>query len=151
MKKTHIVLHHSATQDGDTLSYPAIRQTHIDKGWRNVGYHFIIEAFDRRGDIADAQYLSIVGRGQTTQAAGEWRQGFNKHGIHICFVGDFDKSVPPTEMLRHSAPLVRSLLEAHSIEPHDIIGHRDIVGVIKTCPGKLFDIPAYQELIEGWD
>jgi N-acetylmuramoyl-L-alanine amidase len=150
MKKTHIVLHHSATTDGLALSYPAIRQTHLDKGWRNIGYQFVIETFDRSKDIAPEQYLAIVGRGLTEQSAGEWRCGFNKHGIHICFVGNFDAETPHLDLWRFSAPLILSIQEAFCIAFENIIGHRDIPGVSKSCPGEKWDMLAYRQMLLGW-
>lgn len=150
MNKTHIVLHHSLTPDGATLSYPAIRQTHIDKGWRDVGYQFVIERFDRPNDIAPEQYLAIAGRALTAQAAGEWRANFNKIGVHICCVGNFDLEPPPAALWRFLAPIVAGIQEAFHIPNDGIIGHRDIPGVQKSCPGEMWDIGAFRKVVAGW-
>lgn len=47
MKPTHIIIHHSATNDGRTVSWEAIRWYHTrTNGWHDIGYHFGVELLD---------------------------------------------------------------------------------------------------------
>lgn len=149
--KSHLVLHHSGTEDGSALSVPAIRQYHLDKGWADVGYHFLIELFDRPDDSAPGQYLMVAGRPLLARAAGEPQQGMNKKGIHICCVGNFDEGPPPDGLLRFLFPHLADLMDVFDIPLENVIGHREIgtVGNYKRCPGRLWNMPGFRQQLGG--
>ena len=37
-----IIIHCSATQEGKDVSVETIRKWHLKRGWRDIGYHFVI-------------------------------------------------------------------------------------------------------------
>ena len=38
-----IIIHCSATPEGKDIDAEEIRQWHLDKGWRDIGYHYVIK------------------------------------------------------------------------------------------------------------
>ena len=41
-KISKIIVHCSATQEGKDISVDTIRKWHLKRGWRDIGYHFVI-------------------------------------------------------------------------------------------------------------
>lgn len=142
--KTHLVVHHSLTNDGSTVSAQAIRQYHVEtNGWRDVGYHLLVELIGDR-------YEMLIGRPLNSRAAAAHQKQMNRLGVHVCFIGNFDAAKPPVEMLRFAAPHLYDICDILRI-PIDrdwIIGHRE-VAAYKSCPGKLFDMDAFVRLLRG--
>lgn len=132
MKKrwTHIILHHSLTEDGQTVNWQAIRNYHVNTlGWRDIGYHWGIEWIHRGYEV-------LMGR--PMDQAGAHTLGMNDKAIGICVVGNFDVQYPREEMFARLVPLIRWLMDVYSIPPGKIQGHRDYSE--KSCPGKNFNI-----------
>ena len=38
-----VIIHCSATPEGRDVKTETIRQWHLDKGWSDIGYHYVIE------------------------------------------------------------------------------------------------------------
>ena len=137
-----IILHHSATEDSGTVSWLAIRDYHIRvKEWSDIGYHFGIERI--MDDYGRSGIEILFGRLLTE--AGAHAYGYNHDSIGICFVGNYDVVIPNIGMLKHGVRLVNWLRQVYSIPISSIIGHRDVSD--KTCPGKLFDIKMFQNMV----
>jgi len=130
MIPTSIILHHSLTKDGETVSWGAIRHYHtIEKGWNDIGYHYGIEKVGHDHEI-------FVGRMMTEQGA--HCHGHNDYSLGICFIGNFDAEPPPSVQWDLGVRLVRSLLNVFSIEKMFVYPHRKFAPW-KTCPGRQFD------------
>jgi hypothetical protein len=142
--KTHLVLHHSLTKDSKTVSWDAIRRYHVEhNGWRAIGYHLGVE-------LVGDHYEMFSGRPLLDRAAAAYQRNMNRLGVHVCFVGDYDKEPPPLDMLQFAAPLLADICEALQI-PVDgthVIGHRE-VAPYKSCPGTKFNIEAFISLLKG--
>jgi N-acetyl-anhydromuramyl-L-alanine amidase AmpD len=142
MRPSKIVLHHSLTKDGQTVSWDNIRRYHVDDlHWREIGYHYGIEKVDHGYEI-------FVGRMMTMHGAHCKQQGMNTKSLGICFVGNFDEEKPSEEQWDLGVRLVRSLCEVFAIPVHEIYGHDDFAPH-KTCPGRLFDVAAFREAVVG--
>ena len=146
MRKTHVVLHHSATKDTGTLSWPAIRFFHVGvKGWLDIGYHIGIEW---HGDKDDGHYEVMLGRPLDADGAHCPQGDMNRHAIGVCFVGDYDLYAPPVEMLQCAAKHLRPIMDALGI-PADmdhVHAHRHF-NPDKTCPGAQFSTRQLLDLL----
>lgn len=124
-----IVVHCSATPPDRDVDAAEINRWHRAKGWRMIGYHYVIK---RDGTIET---------GRPITEAGAHVRGHNSYTIGICLVGGVDSNDIPEENFtadqQHSLyRLVATLVDDFKITM--CIGHRDIPGVNKACPS--FDV-----------
>ena|SRR3990167_10942760 len=142
MKPTYIIIHHSLTEDGTTVSWNAICDYHVKvNGWRDIGYHYGIELVGDRYNIF---------KGRMDTEAGAHCLGFNDDSIGICMVGNFDHVPPPPAQVDLLRKLCRSLMEIYNIKPDHVLGHRETyplrgVQVEKTCPGSAFSMESFEQ------
>ena len=133
-----IVIHHSLTRDNITLNdTEAIRRYHINtNGWRDIGYHFLIEQ-DR--PAPGGLPAVIIRPGRHLNEYGAHTLGRNTKDIGICIVGNFDTAEPDKELTRAAVELCGNLLceiptlDIRLIKPHSFYAP------YKTCPGHLLD------------
>lgn len=136
MKPNKIILHHSATKDGLTVSWNAIRRFHtVECAWSDIGYHFGIELVADPGDPAGS-YEILMGR--MPDQGGAHTKDQNQQSIGVCFVGAFDDEPPPERQWKQGLRLVAWLCRQYNFGPADVYGHRDFAN--KTCPGLKFDL-----------
>jgi N-acetylmuramoyl-L-alanine amidase len=84
-KINKIIIHCSATPEGRDVCTDTIRQWHLDRGWRDIGYHYVIELDG-----------SIV-TGRPIEQVGAHCKGKNRNSIGICYVGGVDKDMKPKD------------------------------------------------------
>ena len=123
-----IVLHTTASREQATAD-SILRYFREVKGWKNPGYHVIIE---RDGMPVWAQPIEKIANGA---------KGYNADSIHIAYIGGIDKAGKPTDnrteqQKQTMAELVEDLLGRFS--GIEVVGHRDLPGVRKACP--CFDV-----------
>lgn len=140
IKWTHLMLHHSLTEDTKTVSWDDIRNYHvITNGWNDIGYHWGIELVDR-------DYEVFVGRPINQVGAHCYQQGMNSKAIGIMFCGNFDLVAPPRPMLVKACKyIIKPMLEVFKIPRENIVGHRDYAP--KSCPGKMFDFGTFFSIL----
>lgn len=144
----YIVLHCSATREGQRVTVAQIDQWHKARGFRKIGYHFVI-GLD--GQIHKGREIAEIGAHVT---------GNNSNSIGICYVGGLNAAGKPkdtrTEEQRAAIfYLLQRLCE--QFPKAQILGHRDFSpdlngnGIIephewmKACP--CFDaIDEYKDL-----
>lgn len=140
-----IVIHHAAQPDRSLFDVAGIRKFHKDpppagRGWQDIGYHYLV---DRVNDETEC----ILGRPLTMHGSHAPDHGFNRKGIGICFVGNFNEVAPSTEMLYVAVTrLIRPLCYAYGIPKNQIIGHKD-TGKATDCPGKMFDLDELRAMV----
>lgn len=131
MKPSNIIIHHSLTKDGQTVSWNAIRRYHIHKlGWIGIGYHFGIE-------LINGHFEVLMGRMMNVEGAHCRGGGMNHKSWGICMVGNFDIVKPENVQVAVLKNLVKSLMEIGDIPIENIYPHR-YFAPHKTCPGRLF-------------
>jgi len=72
---TYIVVHGSATKDDQDIGVEEIRRSHRQKGWLDIGFHYVIR---RDGTIED---------GRPYDVPGAHARGYNDKSLGICLVG----------------------------------------------------------------
>jgi N-acetylmuramoyl-L-alanine amidase len=146
---TKLMLHHSLTSDGKTVSVPAIRRYHIQQmGMVMEGYHGFVE-------LAGDDYEAILGRPLNWMDAEGHRgaacpQGdMNKIAIHICLIGNFDMQPPPPRQLEvFREKFWLPWADMFGLTPADIVFHREFAPW-KSCPGKQLTRAYLAQFIAG--
>jgi len=118
-----IVLHCAATRECQDVKTETIRQWHLDKGWSDIGYHYVIELDGTYG----------IGRDEST--TGAHVRGINSNSIGVCYVGGVDKEMNPKdtrtpEQLESLEILVKHLLLKYP--DAELCGHNEFSS--KACP-----------------
>lgn len=70
-----IIIHCSATPEGKDFTVSQIRQWHLQRGFKDIGYHYVIY---RDGSIHSGRAENIVGAHCT---------GHNSISIGVCYIG----------------------------------------------------------------
>ncbi len=140
-----LVIHTAACRADMDIGLKEIRQLHLQRGFSDVGYHYII----RRDGTEE--------KGRPDTMPGAHALGYNMHSLGICLVGGTtrgrDKARIPTaeewyanyqtnrpEPENNYTPaqfktLEKILMELKIKYPDaEILGHRDLPGVKKACP-----------------
>jgi len=129
-KWEYIIIHHSATIDGRTFSWSAIRNYHVcTLGWVDIGYNFGIEQVN--DDIE-----TLVGRPLYINGAHTSGHNMNEKGIGICVVGNYDLIEPHDAYYYKLSKLCKSLMIIFGIPIDKICPHSNFNN--KTCPGVRF-------------
>lgn len=128
----YITIHCSATSPGQNIGVSEIRAWHRAKGWRDIGYHWVIT---RQGELQ-------TGRPMAQQGAHV--RGHNQGNIGICLIGGVNAQKQPEcnytdAQWRTLRELIQSLQQCYQIADAHILGHRDWpTGKHKACP--CFDV-----------
>jgi N-acetyl-anhydromuramyl-L-alanine amidase AmpD len=140
---THIVIHHTATEVGNSFD---IDRLHHQRGfWNGLGYHFLID--NGTGGRVDGQIE--VGPRWLKQMVGAHANanGMNEHGIGISLVGNFSERKVSARELDSLIFLVRTLKNYYNISDQNIIRHRDVPGKNTECPGNYFPWREFKQRI----
>jgi hypothetical protein len=138
-----LMIHHSLTWDGKTVSWDAIREWHmgINKDstnpyvlhpMRDIGYNFGVELI---GD----HYEILFGRPLWMEGGHCPDLDMNRKSLSVCVIGDFTLSAPPKEQL---ICLVRGVIAPLILYTHwpltKLIFHRE-ANPTRECPGIAFE------------
>jgi len=132
---THIVIHHSGTAQNDAATIDAYHRH--KRGWLNgLGYDFVIG----NGTLSGDGEIEVSARWKRQQQGAHCPQsGMNRHGIGICFVGNFEHTPGPSKnQLRAGELLVGHLAARFSVPPDNVLGHGQVPGARTKCPGRFF-------------
>jgi N-acetylmuramoyl-L-alanine amidase len=111
------IIHCSATPNQRDTRIEEIKQWHLDRGWSDIGYHFVIH---RDGSLHYGRHCSIIGA---------HCKGFNADSIGTCLIGldsftteQFKTLIKLDKMLKH---MYNKDMTTH--------GHNEFTD-LKTCP-----------------
>lgn len=130
-----IVIHHSASPASRT-TIEDIREWHKARGFRDVGYHYVIT---QSGDGWQVDH----GRPETQRGA--HCKGHNASTLGVCLAGNFSEHpVPPAQWAVLMA-LLEELLERYDLlTPDSVKLHKDMTPEGYTeCPGLRFPAIRY--------
>lgn len=107
------IIHCSDSLDGDVT---VIRQWHRARGWKDIGYHFVIR---RDGEIEMGRPLDVVGA---------HCEGHNTDSVGTCLVGRVAFAPVQLKALEKLDKMLRALFPGITL-----YGHREF-NTNKTCP-----------------
>ncbi|MSR76641.1 MAG: N-acetylmuramoyl-L-alanine amidase [Candidatus Omnitrophica bacterium] len=141
---THIVIHHTATHEGNAFT---IDQIHHRRGfWNGLGYHFLI---NNGTDGKEDGQIEVGPRWvKQMQGAHANAAGMNEHGIGISLVGNFSERRVSRAELNALVFLVKTLQQYYKIPFINVIRHGDVPGKNTECPGNNFPWAEFKELID---
>lgn len=125
-----IILHCTATPAGREVSVDEIRRWHIERGFSDVGYHYVIHLD------------GTVSYGRPLPLPGAHCKGHNAHSIGVCYVGGCDKQMRPHDTRTAAQRTAMLQLVRHLKQQHPkatIHGHYEFAR--KACPS--FDVEAW--------
>tara|TARA_R110000744_G_scaffold203446_3_gene322337 strand:+ start:41607 stop:42032 length:426 start_codon:yes stop_codon:yes gene_type:complete len=128
-KINKLIVHCSATREGQEISAATINKWHKKRGWAGIGYHYVIGL------------NGLIEYGRPVEKQGAHVKGFNKSSIGICYIGGVEaqrdsKGKWPAKDTRTEAQkcsLEELLIVLKKLHPEAVIhGHRDFSA--KACP-----------------
>lgn len=126
MKVQKIILHCAATPEGKNFTAADINRIHIQRGFRKIGYHYVI---DLDGTIE---------KGREENENGAHTIGCNSKALGICYIGGVAKDGKTPKDTRTEAQkeslykLVQELIEKYNLTLDDVHGHYEFAN--KACP-----------------
>ena len=119
-----IIIHCTATPEGRECSVTEIRRWHIQRGFSDIGYHYVSHLDGR------------VEEGRNVDIAGAHCTGHNANSIGVVYVGGCakdGKTPKDTRTEAQKSALANLLLDLRKLYPRATIhGHRDFAN--KACP-----------------
>ena len=112
-----IIVHCSDSPQGRGDDVNTIRQWHLARGWKDVGYHYVILE------------NGVIQKGREDNVLGSHAKGYNDR-LGICLIG---KNTFTKEQMNALYTLAISLCKHYNFKASDILGHYE-VNDGKTCP-----------------
>ena len=121
---TEIIVHCTATKEGQSVTVSQIDQWHRANGWKCIGYHYVV-------------YLDgSIHNGRDVDQVGSHCAGHNSRSIGVVYVGGLDQNGKPkdTRTASQKVALETFLKQLRKIYPGATIkGHHDYNSG-KACP-----------------
>ena len=119
-----IIVHCSATREGENFEVAEIRKWHLARGFSDIGYHFYIDLY---GEIHKGRDIAKIGA---------HCKGHNRNSIGICYCGGVEadgKTPKDTRYDCQKQSLIAVLRTLKAMYPNAVIhSHNDFAN--KACP-----------------
>ena len=118
-----IIIHCSATKEGNNVTASTIDQWHKDRGWRCIGYHYVV-ALD-----------GTIEYGRSIYETGAHVKNQNEGSIGVCYIGGLGSSMEAkdTRTQEQKESLLLLLKTLKKMHPSATIhGHNEFSA--KACP-----------------
>jgi N-acetylmuramoyl-L-alanine amidase len=118
-----IIVHCSATKEGNNVTASTIDQWHKDRGWRCIGYHYVV-ALD-----------GTIEYGRSIYETGAHVKNQNEGSIGVCYIGGLGSSMEAkdTRTPEQKESLLLLLKTLKKMHPGATIhGHNEFSA--KACP-----------------
>ena len=126
----YIVIHCAATKPSMDVPIERVKKWHLDRGWSDIGYHYIILG---DGSIAEGRPVNKIGAHV---------KGQNRYSIGICVVGNFENITPTPKQGKKLEWKIDQLCKEYDLTWNDVSCHRDWANTL--CPGtNLYKIVQY--------
>ena len=135
-KVNKIIIHCTATPEGRDVSIDEVRRWHVEeRGWRDVGYHFLV------------RLDGTVEEGRPIEMTGAHTRSHNWDSIGIAYSGGTGKNGEwlDTRTDAQKDALVDLICQLHDCYGGTVYGHRDFSE--KACPS--FDAKTEYENISN--
>jgi len=126
-KINKIIVHCTATQESKDVSLDEVRRWHLKRGWRDIGYHFLIQ---RDGTVEE---------GRPIEQSGAHTKGHNWDSIGVAYVGGVEDEkkkdkwiAKDTRTPEQKDSLVDLLCQLKDAYGGTIYGHNNYSS--KSCP-----------------
>jgi N-acetylmuramoyl-L-alanine amidase len=128
-KLDSIILHCSASEPTLDVGAAEIRKWHLNRGWKDIGYHFVIRLDGK------------VEQGRPVSEVGSHVAGHNAHSIGICYVGGVKNGKAADTMTAKQISSFRSLVRKlrNDYGQLELYGHNDFTN-LKACPSLDVDV-----------
>jgi len=151
MRIENIVVHCSDSTWGCARE---IRKWHLARGWRDIGYHFVICNGKPRPDFYLSTMDGAIEAGRFLDGnefingpeVGAHTLGYNQCSVGICMIGK--DSFTPAQF-GALIDLCAYLIKKYGLKPEAVIGHRETASGKregKTCPN--FDVAAIRTILK---
>ena len=119
-----IIVHCSATREGENFEVAEIRKWHLARGFSDIGYHFYIDLY---GEIHKGRDIAKIGA---------HCKGHNRNSIGVCYCGGVEadgKTPKDTRYDCQKESLTAVLRTLKAMYPNAVIhSHNDFAN--KACP-----------------
>lgn len=100
-----------------------IRSTHVNnRGWGDVGYHYIIDRAGRLWQGRDVRYQ------------GAHVSGHNEHNLGVMVLGNFEEQSPSDAQIQTLISTLRTLMHTYRVPKSRVYTHRELMPT--ACPGR---------------
>ena len=142
-KWQYIIIHHSATEEGNALAF---HMSHRAKGWDSVGYDFVID--NGTGGKQDGQVEATPRWIKQLDGAHCKASEMNTKAIGICLVGNFNQEAVSKKQMDSLIYLVKTLKNQYQIHDSHIMGHGQVPQASTECPGTNFPWEKFWEKLK---